>query len=85
MSRSAIYAYGFDGNQAAVEAAVVALGLTPFNVVLLPSLHVGPGGELALNNVPVERLSRALEPDRKSGASGKSAPRRAGHRWRGPE
>lgn len=63
MSRSAIYAYGFDGSQAAVEAAVVGLGMTHFNVVILPSLHVGQGGELYLNDVPVERLSRALTPE----------------------
>lgn len=63
MSRTAIYAYGFDGSQAVIEAAVVAIGLTPFTIVILPTLHVDAGGNLFLNSTPLERLSRGLAPE----------------------
>ena len=61
MNRSVIYAYGFDGDHKEIEATVVALGMTAFTVIVLPCLHVGAGGELRLNDVPVERLSRELQ------------------------
>lgn len=56
MANAMLYAYGFDGDEEHVQAEVDAIGAAAFDVVIVPFLHIHPGGVLYLNDTAVSDL-----------------------------